>query len=171
MDDMRHVDWKATARSSNLMVREYTAEDDKFVTIVFITQIQQTKKEKLRTLRQKIKDEQNRKELSPSARRFERGVRRIASLISFFEQDGAEIRLVINENDGGFGAGRKHVNKCLKRLALVEPEYTEENLGEHLSSFYENLLSGKPEYIFFVTAIDKQHLSLDIKQRAKVIEF
>ena len=36
-DDLRHIDWKATARSRNLMVREFTAEDERRITIVLDT--------------------------------------------------------------------------------------------------------------------------------------
>ena len=35
-DDLRHIDWKATARSRNLTVREFT-EDERRITIVFDT--------------------------------------------------------------------------------------------------------------------------------------
>ena len=36
-DDLRHIDWKATARSRNLTVREFTAEDERRITIVLDT--------------------------------------------------------------------------------------------------------------------------------------
>jgi uncharacterized protein (DUF58 family) len=34
-DPHHSIDWKATARSGHLMVREYTAEDDRRVIILF----------------------------------------------------------------------------------------------------------------------------------------
>ena len=36
-DDLRRIDWKATARARHLIVREFSAEDDKKVTIYFDT--------------------------------------------------------------------------------------------------------------------------------------
>ena len=32
-DDLRHIDWKATARSRRLIVRQFTAEDERRVTV------------------------------------------------------------------------------------------------------------------------------------------
>jgi len=171
MDDLRHVDWKATARSSNLMVREFSAEDDKFVTIILDTRIKQTKAEKSRTLRQKIADERIGRDLSPSAKRFEHGVRLTASLLSFFEQDGAEIRLIVNKVDSGFGTGGKHFNKCLKRLALVEPDYADEVAEANSKDIYDELFSNKPEYIYFITAENRKHLPGELIRKAKVIDF
>ena len=171
MDDLRHVDWKATARTRNLMVREYAAEDDRFVTIVFNTRIRQTKEEKSRTLRQKIADERKPDNAFPTSKRFERGVGLAASMLSFFEQDGAEIRLIINEVDSGFGTSGKHINKCLKRLALVEPNYVD-NAPEALSNgFYDGLFIDKTEHVFFLTAEDQRHMPKELKQRAKVVDF
>ena len=36
-DDLRRIDWKATARTRQLTVREFAAEDEKRVTIIFDT--------------------------------------------------------------------------------------------------------------------------------------
>ena len=36
-DDMRHIDWKATARQKRLMVREFTADDERRVHVVLDT--------------------------------------------------------------------------------------------------------------------------------------
>ena len=36
-DDLRHIDWKATARSQNLTVREFTAEDERRITVALDT--------------------------------------------------------------------------------------------------------------------------------------
>ncbi|MBC7796514.1 MAG: DUF58 domain-containing protein [Pyrinomonadaceae bacterium] len=38
-DDVRRVDWKATARTGNVIVRDYTAEDERKITIVFDTKL------------------------------------------------------------------------------------------------------------------------------------
>src|SRR5919202_4781928 len=38
-DDLRHIDWKATARARRLTVREFTAEDERRITIALDTRI------------------------------------------------------------------------------------------------------------------------------------
>ncbi len=172
LDDLRHVDWKATARSSNLIVREFSAEDDKLVVVILDTRIKQTDKEKARTLRQRIAEEQDRKNLSGSLKRFEIGVRKTGSLILHFEQEGADIRLVVNAKDSGFGSGRKHLNKCLKRLALVEPHYGDKILRDNLIEFYDELFTEKTDsYIYLVTSVDKKSLPQEILRKATIIGY
>jgi uncharacterized protein (DUF58 family) len=103
-DDLRHIDWKATARSRNLTVREFTAEDERRITIVFDT-----------------------RELTDSdsenfAQRFEAGVVQTASLLNHFIEERAEVRLMLGGDLGSYGGGLKHLYECLRRLALIEPQ-------------------------------------------------
>lgn len=103
-DDLRHIDWKATARSRNLTVREFTAEDERRITIVFDT-----------------------RELTDSdsenfAQRFEAGVVQTASLLNHFIEERAEVRLMLGGDLGKYGGGLKHLYECLRRLALIEPQ-------------------------------------------------
>lgn len=101
-DDLRHIDWKATARSRRLTVREFTSEDEKRITIVLDTRLPQIGGGDL-------------------SERFERGVVQAASLIRHFIDERAEVRLVIGEDVGPFGSGTEQLYRCLRRLALVTP--------------------------------------------------
>lgn len=103
-DDLRHIDWKATARSRNLMVREFTAEDERRITIVLDT-----------------------RELADADRetfekRFEAGVVQTASLLKHFIDERAEVRLTLGEDLGTYGSGLAHLFAGLRRLALVAPQ-------------------------------------------------
>jgi uncharacterized protein (DUF58 family) len=103
-DDLRHIDWKATARSRNLTVREFTAEDERRITIVFDT-----------------------RDLSASDEaaflvRFEAGIVQAASLLNHFIAERAEVRLMLGDDLGRYGGGLKHLYGSLRRLALVNPE-------------------------------------------------
>jgi len=118
-DDLRHIDWKATARARSLTVREFAAEDDKQVTIILDDRLPRTDERTL-SLRDKIEAEQSGESVVISER-FERGVRLTASLVSMFGEDNASIRLVIGDDAGEFGNGRAHVHDCLRRLALANP--------------------------------------------------
>jgi len=103
-DDLRHIDWKATARSRNLTVREFTAEDERRITIVLDT----------RDLVDS--DEQS------FSQRFERGVIQAASLLKHFIDERAEVRLMLGNELGPYGSGLKHLYQCLRRLAVVSPQ-------------------------------------------------
>jgi len=122
-DDLRHIDWKATAKASALMVREFAAEDDKRVTIVLDDRLPKQAGKTL-SLRDKIEAEQSGESVVVSER-FERGVRLAASLVNTFAEENARIRLVIGNDAGELGEGRGHIHDCLRRLALSQPRFTD----------------------------------------------
>jgi uncharacterized protein (DUF58 family) len=101
-DDLRHIDWKATARSRRLTVREFTSEDEKRITIVLDTRLPRVGG-------------------GDFVERFERGVVQAASLLKHFVDERAEVRLVLGEDVGPFGSGTEQLYRCLRRLALVMP--------------------------------------------------
>jgi len=103
-DDLRHIDWKATARSRHLTVREFTAEDERRITIVFDTRgVPDSDAERF-------------------ASRFESGVVQAASLLKHFIDERSEVRLMLGDELGNYGSGLKHLYDCLRRLALVSPQ-------------------------------------------------
>jgi uncharacterized protein (DUF58 family) len=101
-DDLRHIDWKSTARSRRLTVREFTSEDERRVTIVLDTRLPGQASEELRE-------------------RFEKGVVQTASLVKHFIDERSEVRLVLGDEVGPFGSGIDQLYRCLRRLALVTP--------------------------------------------------
>ena len=101
-DDLRHIDWKATARSRRLTVREFTSEDERRITIVLDTRLSHGAGNDL-------------------PERFERGVVQAASLIKHFIDERAEVRLILGDDVGPFGSGTEQLYRCLRRLALVIP--------------------------------------------------
>ena len=108
-DDLRHIDWKATARSRNLTVREFTAEDERRITIVLDT----------RDL-----TETDRNEFLP---RFEAGVVQAASLLKHFIDERAEVRLVLGDDPGTL---RKRAETSLRLPAPAcsgHPEFPKGN--------------------------------------------
>ena len=119
-DDLRHIDWKATARSRRLTVREFTSEDERRITIVLDTRLSHGAGSDL-------------------PQRFERGVVQAASLIKHFVEERAEVRLVLGDDVGPFGSGTDQLYRCLRRLALVTLSERQEpgledvswNTGEH----------------------------------------
>src|SRR5689334_17444820 len=100
-DDLRHIDWKATARSRRLTVREFTSEDERRITIVLDTRLPGG--------------------VDDMKERFEHGVVHAASLLKHFVDERAEVRLVLGDEAGPFGSGIEQLYRCLRRLALVTP--------------------------------------------------
>jgi uncharacterized protein (DUF58 family) len=107
-DDLRHIDWKATARSRRLTVREFTSEDERRITIVLDTRLPSE---------QRLAADSG----EQLQGRFEKGVVHTASLLKHFIDERAEVRLVLGDEVGPFGSGMEQLYRCLKRLALVSP--------------------------------------------------
>ncbi|HTH36340.1 MAG TPA: DUF58 domain-containing protein [Pyrinomonadaceae bacterium] len=120
-DDLRRIDWKATARSRNLMVREFAAEDERKVTIFFDTRMPAGDEPKL-TLREKIDAENSGQGVVPLPR-FEEAVSRAAALAAHFCNTEADVRLVTATEIGEFGTGSRHLHEALRRLAVIEPDF------------------------------------------------
>lgn len=102
-DDLRHIDWKATARSQRLTVREFAAEDERRITIMLDTRLtEDIDRENFRI-------------------RFESGVVQAASLVKHFIEERAEVSLVLGSERGPFGTGPEQLYACLRRLASTQP--------------------------------------------------
>jgi uncharacterized protein (DUF58 family) len=94
------------------MVREFTRDDDRRVTVIFDARVE---KESAST--------------PEFAETFERGVTLAASLISHFIRAGVEMRLVTipaadstaGEADSGFGVGAAHSYRMFYQLARIAP--------------------------------------------------
>jgi len=93
-DSARHVDWKATAKSGSLKVREFTREDERKLCIVF--------------------DNPPAGLISDAA--YERGVNLAASLAWHFATQDAEVSFVVP----GQGRG-SDLHEFLAQLAVIEP--------------------------------------------------
>jgi len=94
-DSARHVDWKATAKSGSLKVREFSREDERKLCIVF--------------------DNPEAGVISDAA--YERAVNLAASLAWHFSTEDAEVSFVLR------GVGRfTDVNRFLERLAVIQPQ-------------------------------------------------
>ena len=94
-DSARHVDWKATAKSGSLKVREFSREDERKLCIVF----------------------DNPAAGVISAQAYEQAVNLAASLAWHFSSQAAEVSFVIT----GHGRGAD-LHEFLAQLAVIEPQ-------------------------------------------------
>ena len=152
-DDLRHIDWKATARSRQLTVREFTAEDERRITIILDTsQPYEADPEEFNA-------------------RFEQGVVQAASLLKHFVDERAEVRLMLDDDLGPYGTGVNHLYACLRRLALVKPQ-KEKGEAELLSSVIDvdqrqNVLN--EDYAIILTAAEPGSIPAQIWRASFVI--
>jgi hypothetical protein len=118
-DSARHVDWKATAKTGALKVREFTREDERKLRIIF----------------------DNPPAGAVSSRAYESGVQMAASLAWHFSQQDAEL------NFAATGMGPcEDVYDFLAYLALVEPAPTGRTFLQQLpfSEAYNIILTAQP---------------------------
>jgi len=101
-DSARHVDWKATAKSGSLKVREFSREDERKLCIVF--------------------DNPAAGVISEPA--YERAVNLAASLAWHFSMQDAEVSFVVP----GHGRG-VDLHEFLARLAVIEPQQDQAKPG------------------------------------------
>ncbi len=170
-DDFRRINWKATARTQHLTVSEFTAEDEKRVTIFFDTNLNFDKDERKKTLRQRIEEEQRQGELSETSKRFEQGIIKTASLLAYFTDENADIRLIINDEKGNFGTGKTHLYENLRKLATIEPKFNEDELtSETEKNLVEICNQSENSHIFSVVAKETK-LPAEIIERDSVLRF
>jgi uncharacterized protein (DUF58 family) len=100
-DAARYVDWKATARSQRLKVREFSREDERRVILVFDPHLGSL-------------------EASHRAR-FEKAVDLCACLAWHFYEIDAEMQFVTDACETRMGPASEVIYAALERLALIEP--------------------------------------------------
>ncbi|MFL6466440.1 MAG: DUF58 domain-containing protein [Pyrinomonadaceae bacterium] len=166
-DDLRRVDWKATARSTQLTVREFSAEDDKKVNIIVDTRMPAGLRAEYK-LRDVIEAEQKGKNIV-RPERFENGVSMAAALMSYFAKEQAEIRLTIDSDIGEFGVGSRHLHDSLKRLAVIEPTFVEDGNIGNLPLLSEIADQDEKSHNFLIAACDEADLEPEVVRNIQLI--
>ena len=146
-DDMRHIDWKATARQKRLIVREFNAEDERRVHIALDTFVD---------------DEGD----ADARERFERAVTLAASLVSHFTDERAEVRFTDGDEDALYGVGREHLYECLRRLALVSPRPAKSRLDFWQRITPKTTVGG---YVILITTAPRGTIPAELWRKSHVI--
>lgn len=99
-DDLRHVHWRSTARTGELMIREHDVPWQTRATLLLDTRSER---------------------YTPAA--FERAVEAAASVATALHQRRSILRLVTTGGvDTGFGSGHEHYEAIMERLAVADTE-------------------------------------------------
>ncbi|PYT07083.1 MAG: hypothetical protein DMF60_07855 [Acidobacteria bacterium] len=133
-DHMRYIDWKATAKSSAMMVREHMREDEWRLTIVFDTALPVGSTSpgiaaadyfRKRTASASEESRGNSANLDSNdfRERFERAVLMAASLSNHFILERAEVELITTSDQHNVpsSSGQEHLYKLLAALATLQP--------------------------------------------------
>ncbi|MEK6285375.1 MAG: DUF58 domain-containing protein [Acidobacteriota bacterium] len=140
-DHMRNIDWKATAKSMAMMVREHMREDEWRLTIVFDTALPAGSTSSASAPGYSKRRSESPAEESPGSstqpdpnefrERFERAVLMAASLADHFILERSEVELISTgeHHNVASGSGQEHLYKILASLATLQPTETPDDGG------------------------------------------
>jgi uncharacterized protein (DUF58 family) len=137
-DHMRNIDWKATAKSMQMMVREQMREDEWRLTIVFDTAVPpaslktqiaaaglHSPERPGRSVEEETPSdgESTEAESNPFQEKFERAVVMAASLANHFILERADVEFITTQEERNVpaGSGHEHLYKILRSLATLQP--------------------------------------------------
>ena len=131
-DHMRNIDWKATAKSMEMMVREHMREDEWRLTIVFDTALPPYLNSSVRAAASSRAKSDSRDEESSQERvrpdgavfqeRFERAVLMAASLANHFILERAEVELISTGEYHDVASGSGHLISMIGTLKVAREE-------------------------------------------------
>jgi len=130
-DHLRNIDWKATAKAQQMMVREHTREDEWRLTIVFdimappelAAAANEPDKKKRREAAATEMEEERQRMSAAFQEKFERAIVQAASLANHFILERAEVELITSDEryNTSSGAGYDQLYKILRVLATLQP--------------------------------------------------
>lgn len=145
-DDSRSIHWMTTARTSQLIVRETEAEDQRRITVVLSI----IAPEKLDAL-------------------FERSVTFVASLLWQLTERAYPVRLVVGTEDSGLGSGSAHLFVMLRLLALCERESPETGRITRHGEYLPLTREGERGYTVAILPWSDTAASVNIVQADRVL--
>ena len=146
-DDPRHIDWKATARTAQLTIREHSAETSTTVSVIFDTTIP-VKNIRKQTLRDRVNQIPV---IDDRTKQFEKGVETVASILNEIANKEIEFNLFIDGESPHFTSNSDQLNNALKRLSTVALTGERNELNEDVA---RNSINSGISQTIVVTAND-----------------
>ena len=124
-DDVRTIEWKASARTGKLMVRE-TADNEREKFVIFVDDrvIASSDMFEPKMIRRRLEMERDGERLLEE-QEFESMLSRAASLVVELIEAGNLVGLSAGSVEVGYGEGKAHMHECLRTLALLCPRFVE----------------------------------------------
>jgi uncharacterized protein (DUF58 family) len=145
-DDSRAIHWMTTARTSQLIVRETEAEDQRRITIV-LSIVAPEEHEPL----------------------FERSVTFVASLLWQLTERAYPVRLIVGTEDSGLGSGSAHLLAMLRLLALCERQLPEADGVDYHDQHAPQAYEGERGYTVAVIPWSGQAVPTNTGQADRVL--
>lgn len=153
-DHHHHIDWKATAKTGRLMVREFTRDDDWRVTICFDAQRDSAQTDE-----------------AEFASQFERAIGLAAGLVTHFLSAGAEVRLLTDREDSRFGIGQAHRYELLRQLAQLTPNDANDDWSVRFPELMGQMPGAEEPFRVLLTPVSRTELPLLVTRAAHVVSF
>lgn len=185
-DDVRRIDWKATARARRLIVREFNAEDERRVHVALDTFVEtgvggegkENPAGKTGAAGGGVGEGEvgdagggdKAVQTADAAERFESAVERAASLVAHFIEERAEVRLTAGDEESRYGVGREHLYDCLRRLAFVAPRTAAADSTRRLE-FWQRLAphSSDGGHVILITTAPRGTIPAELWRKSHVI--
>jgi uncharacterized protein (DUF58 family) len=148
-DSARFVDWKVSAKSARLMVREFAREDERRVLLVFDPFIGPPRAD-LGALA-----------AAEHAQRFERAVALAASIAWHFHEIHAVMQFRTNSFATSMGPASEIIYDTLRELAVIQPETGHSNAAAG-NAFLDELASEREIFKIILTARPQRTISTDL---------
>ena len=145
-DDSRAIHWMTTARTSQLIVQETEAEDQRRITVV-LSIVAPEERESL----------------------FERSVTFVASLLSQLTERAYPVRLIVGTEDSGLGSGSAHLLAMLRLLALCKRQPPDTDAIAHHGESTPLVYEGERGYTVAVVPWSDQAVSAHMVQADRVL--
>jgi uncharacterized protein (DUF58 family) len=157
-DHPRHVDWKATAKTARLMVRDFTRDDDRHVTVALDAETPSSA-------------------AGDYSERFEMAITLAASLVTHFLDEGADVRLLAGKENIGFGHDLQHRYAMLRQLARLSPGEASKPSSDRQDQIEWALIERLPELVsddqfkILITPAPRGSIPASVWRSAHVVYF
>jgi uncharacterized protein (DUF58 family) len=121
-ESARVVDWKATAKTGDIMAREYSREEESKFCLILDTLIDPSAVES-------------------GAEQFEKAVSLAASLAGNFSEEGAELEFLEPGEYIPRGTGIEHLYRILRALAVIAPRPAPPTMSSDLREEFSGIMS------------------------------
>lgn len=171
LDDPRSIDWKATARTSKMIVRDYSSEDDLRVIVVFDPRVRLSEKDRKRTIRGQIDESQKALHTGDAVDRFEIGAGKAAFILNSLSEREAELGVFTRESGLEPKQGKSHLFACQRLIATEMPSFVRDFNPSEFDQDVEAFLGDYSDAHVFYLRFGESTLEPSFTRNLHIIDF